>query len=484
MACLWALFGFLQFVAAQNNPNSPANADQPVGWQAGNRYRSTWSIIVDCLSTIFACTWSIQHPNVPSPQDGRLTRWLRNLKWLIITILFPEVIVSRAIFELAMAYKALQLIAQRNSLLVEWPIQLPKFPRSKQRGQAEQKSQPASSIKQSARWTLTHCYFANMGGFRYGDQNSSFPLTPLQLTEIWGQEPPPIAKEEIEDRSKSDFFAKIVASLQFLQLAISLIARTNQHLAFSQLETITLAFAVCGIFIYILYLHKPQKVETFILYNPQREEPIQFSKTYDSLWAVLTNEYGNTDVEMAAENTDRIPNDNIPISGSSTAHPILFLLAFASGLFGAFHAIAWHFEFPSTVEMIIWRVAALVATISPFVGLIIIPFAQLTRAAGYPRPFERKCLQLIREYSWHIGNEDADVAYKKLEDAFARREKKAYGDIFGQHQGGTQGLAAELLKFLCREGDFANLNIPERQSLLIHEDKDFIKDFRALVRVC
>jgi hypothetical protein len=187
-----------------------------------------------------------------------------------------------------------------------------------------------------------------------------FPVTALQLAkETQGFERPSITKEEIDDKSKQDWFAKGVATLQFLQLALSLIVRSNQGLAFSQLETITLGLAICGAVIYLVYLYKPQAVETSTPLTRWSESPqsefsqrdgpsyLRFEKTYDSFWDVLMNEEIHTDMghtqadeEIPVNIPERIPNDNIPISRNTIAHPGVFLLAFASALFDAMHAIA------------------------------------------------------------------------------------------------------------------------------------------------
>jgi hypothetical protein len=58
------------------------------------------------LFTIVACTWTIQHPNVPEQHEGLFGRranflkavkyWLNDAKWMIYTILAPEVIIAAA----------------------------------------------------------------------------------------------------------------------------------------------------------------------------------------------------------------------------------------------------------------------------------------------------------------------------------------------------------------------------------------------------
>ncbi len=212
-----------------------------------------------------------------------------------------------------------------------------------------------------------------------------------------------ITTEAIRDKSKTDWFAKGFAALQFSQLALSFMLRTNQGLAFSKLETITLGFAVCGVLTYLIYLNKPQNVGTPLTVTVREErlagghQP-RYKKTYESLWAILTNRRTGAD---GNGKVDRIPNDNIPIWGSSSVHPAIPLLAIASGLFGAIHAIAWNSEFPTAVERILWRTATVVAAGSPIVGLVTIPLAQLAVSSGDPRAFMEDCLRFLREFFWH-----------------------------------------------------------------------------------
>lgn len=127
-------------------------------------------------------------------------------------------------------------------------------------------------------WTLTHAYFANMGGVRLilrerdrdGDAHNHFdrdvPLTCNQLVTAIRmgilERPPDISLEEIKDRSKSDVFTKGLALFQILWLVASLITRAVQKLATTQLEIVTAAFAVCTIVTYFACLPKPQDVET------------------------------------------------------------------------------------------------------------------------------------------------------------------------------------------------------------------------------
>jgi len=94
---------------------------------------------------IIACTWTVQHLNVPEQRNGRDPGWVGNLKWktkgflqsakwMIITMIAPEFIIGMACHDLSWAK--------------EYHQKLQEF--------ASQDHVP---------WTLTHTYYANMGGF-------------------------------------------------------------------------------------------------------------------------------------------------------------------------------------------------------------------------------------------------------------------------------------------------------------------------------
>ncbi|KAL9489742.1 hypothetical protein ACSS6W_002019 [Trichoderma asperelloides] len=116
------------------------------------------------------------------------------------------------------------------------------------------------------KWTLAHCYFANMGGFMYIAGEKRVLATAQQLAEAedLSYANPETTVEDIEDKSKQDWLAKLYAALQISQLILSIITRHIQSVQFSQLETVTLSFAICGVLIYWTYFHKPQNIERAI----------------------------------------------------------------------------------------------------------------------------------------------------------------------------------------------------------------------------
>lgn len=530
---LWLLAYLPMLVAARNCSVHPISDNEVVGWQPGGCYRGTWTIVSTCLSTIIACTWSIQHLNIPATGDSPWSRNKRKMKWMLITVLFPELVLIQAILEFHMAWKALRLMSD-NSKSVKWPwwSQFPSFLRLPTRrhypaskgedlegqaveglesqgknniqGQVEStlksqdgriskdqdvrglKSQEDTDGSKKRTWTLTHCYFANMGGFVYtaGGQQLLVSAQQLAKVEDTSYACPEITEEDIKDKSKQDWLAKLFAALQISQLILSIITRRIQGLHFSQFETVTLSFAICGVLIYCTYFHKPQKIEQAIELKHATSEAtahfltLQSEKTFDSFWAIMLNKRTDEKETDSSKNKAlRIPNDNVPSNkGTNDVHPAVYLLALASGLFGAIHAIAWKFEFPTEEEKLLWQIATCISAASPVVGLMAIPLSQLTKAAGDPKLFVGNCLRVMQEYSWHTANISwVNDTIKALENSIIKDESKAYSEIFRKPGGDT---LTELRDFMDRKGRFHSL---DPKAFELHDDKLFAEHFRRLI---
>ena len=97
-------------------PQSHTSTDQSqelVGWVDNPQGRGTSTLLIECVTTIFACTWTVLHLNLPASQDTTKTRVVRKIKWMIITILFPEFIFAKAVCELRLALHTLHQISEQ-----------------------------------------------------------------------------------------------------------------------------------------------------------------------------------------------------------------------------------------------------------------------------------------------------------------------------------------------------------------------------------
>jgi hypothetical protein len=61
--------------------------------------RGVNTILISCFATIFACTWSAVHPNIPAPTDCWWTRVKRQATTMVYALLAPEVITAWAMMQ-------------------------------------------------------------------------------------------------------------------------------------------------------------------------------------------------------------------------------------------------------------------------------------------------------------------------------------------------------------------------------------------------
>ena len=265
----------------------------------------------------------------------------------------------------------------------------------------------------------------------------------------------PISAEEIKDKAKQDFFGKIVAAVQILQLLFSLAVRKIHGLPSSQLEIVTAAFAACGFVAYIVYFYKPQSAGVAICLGSDLD--MRNEKKHEGILEILTSisasapetplstqklarvkasgvwdQYVAWRVrKTAASMAHRVPNDHTAVSRDPAIHPVITLMSVSCALFGTIHAVAWDFEFPSPEEKMIWRVATMVSLGAPLVALVALLPAGVIVSEGNGAEFMNSCLRWMRSYVMTYP-EDADMenAYRSLELAVVSGEEVPYAKIF------------------------------------------------------
>ncbi|KAJ6449524.1 hypothetical protein C8R45DRAFT_1224357 [Mycena sanguinolenta] len=309
-------------------PNARATTDSESCNDINNR--SLFGIVWGCLATIFVCTWVSAHPNVPPPNQNLLQLFWRRLKMMLIGIIAPEVMVG---------FAARQFFASRSL---------------------------------SKRYTIskTHGFFVCMGGFVSPAGHPIVTVKQLEDSDLGSKLQDAIRNvktEEIKDKSKGDALSKGVALLQGMWFILQCLARAHQHLAITQLEVATLAFAIVNIFIWLLWWNKPLDVQRPIVVGPRAlpdsdSQAIQLSRG-DRFWGAINgfsaNEYHPLSSVAVPSFWSVYDNDR------SEASILLFLVG---TVFGAVHCAAWNAVFPTLAEMWIWRTSSLVIVAIP--GLI------------------------------------------------------------------------------------------------------------------
>lgn len=392
--------------------------------------RSTLEILWSCIFTIIACTWTIQHLNIPEQRDPyRKKSWRyrtlyafkgfwTTLKWMLFTMLCPEYIFAKAIGELIFAWKLKK-----------------KVDKMKQDG----------DIEPDEEWGMSHGFFSFIGGFRVLEHDDSqgkkgrlaqegIPTGEkqgytLECVSTGGvdqevQDPhtkkgkstqdqsdqmglkwnvpriagsrilspdmllslrkaglilrlPNITGEEIHDRSKANIFVKALAAIQVLWVDVQIIVRSTRGLAISQLELVVAAYSLCAFFTYLFLIPKPQSVQ--VPMRPTLIRPGSLERISGTVWysfSSITMLSSGSFIDFQQEEVQQIPNDAIP--GGPSDRAILAAYALGGGvggmIFGAIHIAAWNFDFPTPIEREIWRIASILAVCIP-------PFAVLPHLA-------------------------------------------------------------------------------------------------------
>ncbi|KAI1145625.1 hypothetical protein F4825DRAFT_443416 [Nemania diffusa] len=420
-----------------------------VGWQDSPSRRGTLGIVENCLVTIFACTWSIQHLNVPGKDDTHTTKFLRTLKWMLISILLPELILAHAILQLAMAVQGLDAM-QDAGIRVKYPRWLPVLRRLQRNNNKspESRAQDDGTTRENnqAVWTLTHAYFANMGGFTW---NGELPQSPPRSQAYYSITCSHIASQHtnisnlylydeatIKEKGKSDAFAKGLAVIQILQLILSLIVRKDRGLPVSQLEILTLVFAICGLATYVSCWYKPRNV-TVPLPIAFTFGPTGFERPFDSFYHTLLkrlpakararNRHIEGRYSIEDSSSGRILNDNI-FTASSRPSFALYLLMILCVALGSLHAIAWNFEFPTFAEKTAWRVTTIVSVAIPPLAIPRLQYCHQPR--GSPQDFRNDTARLLSRLADKTSNATERRKIIDIQQQLQGSEKICYMDIF------------------------------------------------------
>jgi len=312
------------------------------GWTASPDGRGTADILWTCFPVLLICNWTVVHPHISSPNSSWIHRVADRLVCLAIAMIAPEILVYLAFCEKLSAAELTESTSQEERL--------------------------------GPQWKSLHSFYALMGGFRIRlNRGGEATPTDYRLTADavillyrrglvnWEQIP---LHEEIEDRSKADWFIKGLAVFQASTFVIKSIGRVAQGLPITTLELTTLAYLPGMAALSFLWWHKPYDVTKATLLELKGNE----NGGRES--ASMTNDWLRSTSQLA------LPYEDFPLamecirSARFALGPInrwggVAGLCFA--VFGAIHCAAWSFEFATTGERWAWRASSL--TISASVPL-------------------------------------------------------------------------------------------------------------------
>lgn len=414
--------------------NTTTSHEPFVGWVTGPDQRGTLNLVWSCAVTVFACTWSVLHLNVPGQKDARNTKFIRKFKWMIINLLFPEFIFSKSFWDLRLAVKDLQdfrrkhliFAATESTWIRGWkPAELPaiiKFmmdPRlsiqkfasytthmkvldwfahvlgwKKPKKQALPKMSTQDVPEALQEWTLEHSYYAQMGGLRYRDSwdiENEYMWTESCRNSLWtsiGDKEGGgtvesaraltqlvLAKEDIKDKSKADLLSRGIAVTQVSWAILNIVVRHATKLPITQMEIATVASAAIAALTYLVNWWKPKDVARSTLLELKGAYMMYHDQKMfneDRRLSLLHRILPSTLGRGRGKYSleDRARVPNDFCSFEGDSD-LFFLLGLSSLGFGGLHCLAWKSEFPTKVEMYCWRTASLISAFLPAVALIL-----------------------------------------------------------------------------------------------------------------
>ncbi|KAG1726488.1 hypothetical protein EDD22DRAFT_443078 [Suillus occidentalis] len=294
--------------------------------------RTLRGILWSCGLTLFACTWTAVHPNIPAVNDGTIRITFYRLCLMIMALSSPEFLITWSVSQFFIARRA------------------------------------AKHFNGVFGWKLTHGFFACMGGFvLYVNGQPHATLEPEELLRFVSEgfvEMPTITEAEIEDRSKGDGLSKCVAVLQLVWFIVELIARYTHGLPITLLEIDTLGVAAMACIAYAFWWKKPKDIGCPYIVHWISEEiaPPPCGSLY--------NEYlpGKHRSNVLSIFTDDVDYDRIIT---------LLIIGCVSGMmFGAIHCLGWNYLFQTPKEQLSWRVASVGITFVPLIFAITPPLIQ------------------------------------------------------------------------------------------------------------
>ena len=404
---LCTLFLFMPLSANALQNQSSQYSDATVGWTNEPPKRGSLDIIFSCLFTIIACTWSIQHLDVPESAENL---YMRMIKHTAFAVFFPEYLFTDAFYDWLLNHQDMDAITNHIQFKSSgewiinekdcWKQKLRAFRRSGLRF-IRKAVAPLTDFHSSyymdeallgektykpRLWTFTHTVYSNMRGWRIITPDSKEPgkdsilyfkahhiaeidfdlaYSPLRFFST--------SEDEILDKSKQDWFAKMIAFIQVLRFLTSVGVRKVTGLPSSQLELVAIAFAAVALPTYLLLWSKPKgiNVPTIIRLDRFSDDP-----------------HRNEDIHQRMEQEEHPAKANRKIFMCSCIS-FMFLAAVVGGI----HGLAWNFDFPTRIELAMWRSATV--TIAALPTLFALPWLFIFLKVNHRREWIGR---------WHKGS--------------------------------------------------------------------------------
>lgn len=358
-----------------NNATTPGGKR---GWVSQPEGRGTFDILISSLFTVFLCTWVSLHLNVPAVHENYPAQFRRKCRWMIQAVMAPEFVIGFATGQKVEAKRSVEKFKALKS--IQHPV-----------------------------WTIRHGFYANMGGFHLKTSGATrtFPVNANQIHYLVKNgyiKYPALTKEEVWDKSKADGFQKTFTCLQTGWYTVQFLGRVAQKLAVTTLELTTLCFVFCTLFMYIQWANKPLDVESPTILvseatieqilkeggdsasEPYRQTPLDFIDDQSPSWLIDVQPHLGFRRGPPERPLPRFTNDRLPVIGVTADSILLFIVSMT---YCSLHFVAWNFEFPTRIEMILWRASAITIVVTAKIFWLCEAYQDGVRLGRWERWYKR-----------------------------------------------------------------------------------------------
>ncbi|KAI4215389.1 MAG: hypothetical protein LQ351_002289 [Letrouitia transgressa] len=245
-------------------------------------------------------------------------------------------------------------------------------------------------------WTISHAYFADMGGFVLQTSDwVPFPIDAKQL--LWLVRRgfvavPNIRPEAIKDKNKVDGVMRLIMVVQTLWFLANFFGRIAQGYTITVMELTTAAFVYIALPLMWMWRNKPADVsmpetiptdasmteillaggdEVRELYLYDRT-PLDFVSRNEWTWSIYWSHakhhlYRLHLLRPRTRPVDRLSNASSPVVAAWMWRPgVLYALSF-----GAIFIAPWNFSFPTETEKLLWRISSVMYIVTMAAGELV-----------------------------------------------------------------------------------------------------------------
>ena len=250
---------------------SPIANATTINYQHEPKTRGTVSLLLSCTVTLVLCVWTALHPNIEPLEFSRsklagASQLVGKVILGLTALVAPELVLSIALHQFLIAWQYRRVL---NAGLV---------PGAKTNGRGGGgdvgDASGAEAVGGKAEIGLKKAFYAIMGGFAV-EGSRSFAVT-LDMDML--ENDAAVEKirnfpiEKIDDKSKADYLAKVLACAQACWIVLQTLGRKLNDLPITLLELNTVLHVINAVVMYGLWLEKPVDVSRPSIIG-QSEEP-------------------------------------------------------------------------------------------------------------------------------------------------------------------------------------------------------------------